>query len=117
MGKKLYVGNIPFQATEEMLTEHFAKMGEILSTKIIVDMQTGQSKGFAFVEMASEEDADKAIADLNGAPFMERNIIVNEARPQKPRTNRGFSDRGGGQDKRRGGGFRKGAGRGREKRW
>ena len=116
MAKKLYVGNIPFQATEEMLTEHFAKMGEISSTKIIVDMQTGQSKGFAFIEMTADEDADKAISDLNGAPFMERNIIVNEARPQKPRTSRNFGDRGGSHDGRRGGGFRKGASRGRERR-
>ena len=115
MGKKLYVGNISFQATDESLTEHFSKIGEVVSAKIISDMQTGQSKGFAFVEMAKEEDAARAIEELNGQPLMERNIVVNEARPQKPRENRSFGDnRGGGYDKRRGGpgggGFKRGSG-------
>jgi len=109
MGKKLYVGNISFQVTDDSLTEHFAKIGEVASVKIITDMQTGHSKGFAFIEMANEEDAAKAIEELNGQPFLERNIVVNEARPQKPRDNRG-----GGYDKHRGGpgggGFKRGSG-------
>jgi RNA recognition motif-containing protein len=90
MGKKLYVGNVPFQATEQELTEFFAKIGEVESAKIIVNMQTGQSRGFGFVEMVSQEDANKAISDLNGTTFMDKNIVVNEAKPQKPR------ERGGG---------------------
>lgn len=114
MGKKLYVGNISFQATDESLTEHFSKVGEVASVKIIVDMQTGQSKGFAFIEMATEEGAAKAIEELNGQLFLERSIVVSEARPQKPRTNRSFGEsRGGGYDKRRGGpggGFKRGSG-------
>lgn len=122
MGKKLYVGSIPFQATEDDLRDLFSKVGEVESVKIITDMQTGQSKGFGFVEMATEEDATKAISDLNGATLMERTIVVNEARPQQPRDRRGGPGGGGrgGFDKRRGGGggggFNrggKGSGRGR----
>ncbi|RJQ44205.1 MAG: RNA-binding protein [Nitrospiraceae bacterium] len=121
MGKKLYVGSIPFQATEDDLRELFSKAGEVESVKIITDMQSGQSKGFGFVEMASEEDATKAIADLNGATLMERTIVVNEARPQQPRDRRGGPGGGrGGFDKRRGGpgggGFNRGKGTGRGRR-
>lgn len=115
MGKKLYVGNISFQVTEEELTEHFSKIGEVASAKIITDMQSGQSKGFAFVEMVNEADAAKAIEELNGQTFLDRNIVVSEARPQKPRSERGYGEnRSGGYDKRRGGpgggGFKRGSG-------
>ena len=85
MGKKLYVGSISFNATEESLRELFSSIGEVESVKVITDQDTGRSKGFGFVEMSSEEDAKKAIEQLNGKTFMERALIVNEARPQQPR--------------------------------
>ncbi len=103
MGKKLYMGSIPFNATEDDLRELFSTAGGVESVKIITDAYTGRSKGFGFVEMASEEDARKAIADLHGTRFMERTIIVNEARPQKPRERRDFSGGRGGYDRDRGG--------------
>jgi RNA recognition motif-containing protein len=95
MGKKLYVGSIPFNATEESLRELFAGIGEVESVKIITDADTGRSKGFGFVEMSSAEDAKKAIEKLNGTQFMERSLTVNEARPQQPREGRGFGGGGG----------------------
>lgn len=112
MGKKLYVGSIPFQASEDDLQELFSRIGDVESVKIITDSQTGQSKGFGFVEMVSEEDAAKAISDLNGTSFMERTIVVNEARPQQPRERRGGFGGGGrgGFDNRKKGGFGKGGG-------
>lgn len=114
MGKKLYVGSISFNASEEDLVKLFSTIGEVESAKIITDAGTGQSKGFAFIEMAKEEDAKKAISDLNGTSFMERTIMVNEARPKPPREKRDFGagrggagrggyDRGG-YDKNKGGG-------------
>ncbi len=102
MGKKIYVGNISFKATEEDLKELFAQSGEVESVKIITDKHTGNPKGFAFVEMATEEGAGKAINALNGTNFMDRTLSVAEARPQQPRERHGF---GGGK-----GGF--GGGRG-----
>lgn len=93
MGKKLYIGNISFNATEDNLKDLLLTIGEVESVKIITDAYTGQSRGFGFVEMANEEDAQKALEKLNGTSFMERTIIVNEARPQKPRDRGGF-DRG-----------------------
>jgi RNA recognition motif-containing protein len=114
MGKKLYVGNIPFQAKEGELTDFFSTIGEVESVKIIINLQTGQSRGFGFVEMASEEDARKAISDLNGTTFMEKTIVVNEARPQKPRERGGFGGNKGNYDKGRGG-FDRGRGTGHRK--
>ncbi len=119
MERKLYVGSISFNATEEDLMKFFSEVGKVESVKIITDANTGQSKGFAFIEMASEDEAKKAISDLNGASFMERTIVVNEARPRQPRDNRGFGPGRGGYDSRgkgREGGFGhkgKGAGPGR----
>lgn len=101
MGKKLYVGNIPYQAEEKELQDFFATIGEVESVKIIIDQQTGHSKGFGFVEMASEEDAKRAISDLNGTSFMGKTVLVNEARPQQPRERDRFG--GGRGDKGRGG--------------
>lgn len=105
MGKKLYVGSIPFTATEEDLSNLFSTIGEVESVKIITDPGTGRSKGFGFIEMATEEDAKRAIDELNGKSFMERSIMVNEARPQQPREKRGFGGGGGrgGFDRGRGG--------------
>ncbi|OGW41175.1 MAG: RNA-binding protein [Nitrospirae bacterium GWD2_57_9] len=95
MTKKLYVGNLSYQMTEEGLRDVFAPLGEVVSAKIITDAATGRSKGFGFVEMASDEEADKAIASLNGTNVMDRAINVSEARPQ---TERGRSGAGrGGQ--------------------
>ena len=105
MGKKLYVGSISFNATEESLQDLFSSIGEVESVKIITDQDTGRSKGFGFVEMSSEEDAKKAIEQLNGTKFMERALIVNEARPQQPRDRRGFGGGRGGYGQGRGSGY------------
>ncbi len=98
MGKKIYVGNISFKASEEDLKELFAQSGEVESVKIITDRHTGNPKGFAFVEMVLEDDARKAIEALNGSVFMERTLSVAEAKPQQPRERRGFG--GGGRGRR-----------------
>jgi len=102
MGKKIYVGNISFKASEEDLKELFSQNGEVESVKIITDRHTGNPKGFAFVEMAADEDARRAIDALNGTTFMERTLSVAEAKPQQPRERRSF-----------GGGAKGGFGRGR----
>jgi cold-inducible RNA-binding protein len=83
MNLKLYVGNLPFGASEEELKKFFSEAGTVQSVKIIIDAYSGRPKGFGFVEMASEEDAQKAISLLNGKTMMERALIVSEARPQK----------------------------------
>ncbi len=103
--KKMYVGNIAYNATEQDLRELFSEYGEIESLKIMKDNFTERSKGFGFIEMADEDDAKKAIAALNGKDFMGKTLAVAEARPQQKR--RGFDDRRGGY----GGGM--GTGRGR----
>ncbi|HEY6011423.1 MAG TPA: RNA-binding protein [Nitrospirota bacterium] len=108
MAKKLYAGNLSYNISEEELKNVFAAFGEVLSAKIITDAATGRSKGFGFVEMANDEDADKAIAGLNGTNVMDRAINVSEARPQTDRGGRGGGggrggqrgfDRGGGRDR------------------
>jgi len=96
---RLYVGNISFKATEDDLREMFSQAGEVVSVKLIKDAATGRLRGFGFVEMASEEDGKKAISMFNGQPFMDRSIVVNEAKPQEKREGgfrekRGFGDRG-----------------------
>jgi len=91
MAKKLYVGNLSFQTTETDLGNMFGEIGKVESVRIITDRDTGRSKGFAFVEMADNSAAEKAIAQLNGKEVGGRNLTVNEARPQK----RDFDDRGG----------------------
>ncbi len=93
MAKKLYVGNLSYSTHEEDVREAFAKVGEVLSATLIVDQSNGMSKGFGFVEMASDEDADKAISALNGTTLMNRTITVNEARPKTARS--GSGGRGG----------------------
>ncbi len=87
MSKKLYVGNLPYKADEESLKEVFGALGEVSSVRIIND-ETGRSKGFGFVEMTSDSDAEKAITALNGSALMGRNIVVNEARPQAEKGSR-----------------------------
>ncbi len=97
MGTKLYVGSLPYSTTEQQLQELFAQHGTVQSAKIITDRYTGQSRGFGFVEMATGEEAQKAITALNGAPMGGRTLVVNEARPQEKRG--GFG--GGGGDRGR----------------
>ena len=93
MGKKLYVGNLPFSITDEALAEAFAQCGTVESAKVIMDRDSGRSKGFGFVEMSSEAEAQDAISKLNGADYGGRPLTVNEARPMEPRT--GGGGRGG----------------------
>jgi RNA recognition motif-containing protein len=85
MGKKLYVGNLPFSATDQLLMDSFAQVGTVQSAKVIVDRDTGRSKGFGFVEMSTDEEAQKAISQFNGADYEGRTLTVNEARPMVPR--------------------------------
>lgn len=96
MGRKLYVGNLPYSATEQALVDKFAEHGTVDSAKLITDRDTGQSKGFAFVEMSRDSEANSAIAALNGADYDGRPMKVNEAKPQnkKPGGNRGGFGRG-----------------------
>ena len=85
MSKKLYVGGLAYSITEKELEELFATIGKVTSTAVIKDRDTNQSKGFGFVEMADDAEADKAIAELNGKEVSGRSITVNEARPQVDR--------------------------------
>jgi RNA recognition motif-containing protein len=95
MGKKLYVGNLPFSATDQILTDTFAQCGTVESSKIIIDRDSGRSKGFGFVEMSTEAEAQDAISKFNGADYDGRAMTVNEAKPMVPRDNRGGSGGGG----------------------
>jgi len=107
--KKLYIGNIPYTCTDQDLAEWFTQAGHTTqSVSILRDRATGQSRGFGFVEIQNDEEADKAIAELNGKAFMGRALVVNEARPPAPRGGGGGGGRGdgggGGRDRGRGGG-------------
>lgn len=82
MAKKLFIGNLPYQTTNEDLGEFFGQYGEVLSAAVIMDRATGRSKGFGFVEMANDEEADAAIAKGDGAEFEGRKLTVSEARPK-----------------------------------
>ncbi len=88
MAKKLYVGGIPYSTTEDELKAAFAEIGEVTSSAIIIDKMTGRSKGFGFIEMANDADADKAVAEMNGKDFQGRTLTVNEARPLEERAPR-----------------------------
>jgi RNA recognition motif-containing protein len=103
MSKKLYIGNLPFTIQEAALKDLFAQVGAVESVSIISDTYTGRSKGFGFVEMASDEHAALAIQKFNGYNLEGRDIIVSEARPKAPRESRGGNGGGGGFS--RGGGF------------
>jgi RNA recognition motif-containing protein len=91
--KKLFVGSISFNSTEESLKQKFEEIGPVSSAKIIFDRFSGRSKGFGFVEMENDEDAAKAIEQLNGSMLDGREIVVNEAKPEGERTPRRFDDR------------------------
>ncbi len=95
MGKKLYVGNLPDSTTEQDLSDKFAAYGTVESAKLITDPDTGRSKGFGFIEMASEAEAQAAIDSLNGTDYEGRPMKVNEAKPKTPRDNRRGGGRGG----------------------
>jgi RNA recognition motif-containing protein len=109
MGSKIYVGGLPYSATDQQLQELFSPHGSVASAKVITDKFTGQSRGFGFVEMSSGEEASKAIAALNGTQMDGRTLTVNEAKPQEPRFG-GGEGRGGRGGAGGGGGF--GGGRG-----
>ncbi|MGI9308403.1 MAG: RNA recognition motif domain-containing protein [Gammaproteobacteria bacterium] len=93
MGRKLYVGNLPYTIDEQTLETTFAECGDVDSVKIIIDRDTGRSKGFGFVEMSRDSEAQKAIQDLNGKSIDGRDIAVNEARPMQPRSGGGGGGR------------------------
>ena len=115
MGKKLFVGNLSFSATEQTLKETFSQCGAVESAKIITDRDTGRSKGFGFIEMSSDSEAADAISKLNGTELAGRAMSVSEAKPQAPREGgggRGFGGGGGGYGGGRSGGGG-GGGRGR----
>ena len=102
MGNKLYVGNLPYQVRDSDLEQAFGQFGSVTSAKVMMERDTGRSKGFGFVEMGSDEEAQAAINGLNGQPLGGRDLVVNEARPMEPRPPR---TGGGGFGGPRGGGF------------
>ncbi|MGQ0811961.1 MAG: RNA recognition motif domain-containing protein [Nitrospiraceae bacterium] len=103
MGSKIYVGGLPYSTTEQQLSDLFAAHGSVQSARVITDKFTGQSRGFGFVEMTTNDEAKAAITALNGTQLGGRTLTVNEARPQEPRTG--------------GGGGRGGVGAGNRDRW
>ena len=111
MTKKLYVGNLPFQTTEDDLSDLFGQVGAVESVRIITDRDTGRSRGFGFIEMGDEE-AEKAINEFNGKDMEGRPLTVNEARPQVDRGGGGGGGRGGGGGGGGGGGRGGGGGGG-----
>lgn len=104
-GTRLYVGSLPYSTTDDQLSQHFSAAGNVTSAHVIIDKMSGRSKGFGFVEMATKEEAMKAIEMFNGQDMGGRNIVVNEARPMEPRAPRsgGFSGGAGGGGRGRGG--------------
>lgn len=107
MGKKLYVGNLSYSTTEDALNEMFSQCGQVESVKLITDRDTGRSKGFGFVEMSSDAEAEEAIRNFNGKEIDGRTLTVNEAKPMAPRESRGgggYGGGGGGRGGRGGGG-------------
>ena len=111
MATKLFVGNIDYNVTENDLQDHFSKAGTVISVNIIQDRMTGKSRGFGFVEMSSEPEAQKAVAELHQSELGGRRLTVNEARPMEDRP-RGGGGGGGGGGYRGGGGGGGGGGRG-----
>ena len=114
MGNKLYVGNLPYSVRDSDLEQSFGQFGAVTSAKVMMERDTGRSKGFGFVEMGSDAEALAAIEGMNGAPLGGRSLVVNEARPMEPRPPRtggggGYGGGGGG-----GGGGYGGGGGGRE---
>src|SRR5688572_14323335 len=110
MSNKLYIGNLSFRVTSEDLQDYFAAAGPVESANVVFDRETGRSRGFGFVEMASEDAATNAIAQFNGQDYDGRNMVVNEARPRDD--SRGGGGGGGGRGGRGGGGGGYGGGGG-----
>ena len=113
MGNKLYVGNLPYGVRDNDLEQSFGQFGAVTSARVMMERDTGRSKGFGFVEMASDAEAQAAIQGMNGQPLGGRSLVVNEARPMEPRPPRsggGFG--GGGGYRNEGGGYGGGGGRG-----
>src|ERR1700739_922129 len=107
MGNKLYVGNLSYNVRDDQLHQAFSQYGSVMSAKVMMDRETGRSKGFGFVEMSTDPEAQAAINGMNGQALDGRAIVVNEARPREERPG-GFGNRGGGY----GGGGRSGGGYG-----
>lgn len=120
MAKKLYVGGLPYSTTDEELKEYFAAAGNVVSASVIIDKMSGRSKGFGFVEMSTDEEAQDAVSRFDGKDFGGRNLIVNEAKPMTDRpaprrsnfgsgggggSRGGFGGGGGGGGYNRGGGY------------
>jgi len=114
MGNKLYVGNLPYSVRDSDLEQSFGQFGAVTSAKVMMERDTGRSKGFGFVEMGSDAEALAAIEGMNGAPLGGRSLVVNEARPMEPRPPRtgGGGGYGGGGGGGYGGGGREGGGGG-----
>jgi len=114
MGNKLYVGNLPYSVRDEDLQQSFGQFGAVTSAKVMMERDTGRSKGFGFVEMGNDAEAQAAIAGMNGQPLGGRSVVVNEARPMEARPPRsgggGFGGGGGGSGYGGGGGDRSGGG-------
>jgi cold-inducible RNA-binding protein len=110
MAKKLYVGGLPYSTTEDQLKDAFSQAGSVESASIIMDKMSGRSKGFGFVEMSADTEAQSAIDMWNGKDFGGRTLTVNEARPMEERPKTGGGYRSGGNDRGNGGGY--GGGRG-----
>jgi len=113
MGRKLYVGNLPYETGETELQDLFGKVGPVESVRVMRDMATGRARGFAFVEMTTDEDAQRAVTELNQTQLGGRTLAVNEARPKPEFAGGGGGGFGGGRGKGGGGG----RGPRREPRW
>jgi RNA recognition motif-containing protein len=94
MAKKLFVGNLPYETNDQSLQELFATYGDVSSANIITDKFSGRSRGFGFVEFEKDDEAEKAISEMNGKEIGGRAIVVNEARPREERPNGGRNNRG-----------------------
>lgn len=103
MGNKLYVGNLPYSYRDDDMLQAFSQFGQVNSAKVMMERETGRSKGFGFVEMASEAEAQAAIKGMNGQQVGGRGLVVNEARPMEPRSGGGGGGYGGGGGGGRGG--------------
>ena len=116
MGNKLYVGNLPYSVRDSDLEQSFGQFGTVTSAKVMMERDTGRSKGFGFVEMGSDAEALAAVEGMNGAPLGGRSLVVNEARPMEARPPRtgggGYGGGGGGGGYGGGGGGREGGGGG-----
>ena len=131
MGRRLYVGNLPYSSSEDQLTELFSRAGKVESVRVMRDMATGRARGFAFVEMSTDEEAQRAISELHEHQLEGRALVVNEARPKPEggfgggggggRGRGGFGGSGGGGNRGGGGGYGGGddfgGGRRKEPRW